>query len=135
MEQNMKTKIVTKLILFICFNGDKTHKFNMWQNFKGQNATKNKIKNKINVKKIIHNMTKLKTLKIWQDSKAQKVTKLKKSKLWSPFVRKTHIVTKLKNSNCENSTTQTMKKSKNQILTNLKTSNWGKTQKLKWWHN
>ena len=70
MGQNIKTKIVTKLICFIRFNGDKTHKFKMWQNFKDQNVTK-----KIYIYKKIKIIT-------WQNSKHSKCDKTQKLKKW-----------------------------------------------------
>ena len=56
--------------------------------------------------------------------KTKNVTKLKKMKLWQNS--KTEIVTKLKKSNCD-------KTKKNQILTKLKNSSCDKTQSLKLW--
>ena len=58
---------------------------------------------------------------MWQNSKTQFFTKLKKE-----------IATKFKNSNCDKTKiTQVVTKLKNQIVTKLKKSNCDKTQKIK----
>ena len=75
------------------------------------------------------NCDKTQTFKLWQNSKTQIVTELKKNKLWQNT--KTQIVTKFKNSkwkeinsNCER------EKKKTQIAKKLKNSSCDKNQKL-----
>ena len=115
------TKPKTQIYKIEKLKCDKTQKLKMWQNSKTWNVTK--LKNS--------KCDKTQKLKMWQNSQTQNETKL--TKLTN--LKCDNKIKMWQNSKYDNSKTQNVKKTtpKTQIVTKLKNSNSDETQKLKFY--